>query len=80
MDKSSLLGLSKIINIFKYMLIISEYDNTIWHGHIHHPSTYHWPQYDACIWLYSSNVNSGVNVKSYVFSQQNIHAFSTIEW
>jgi hypothetical protein len=33
-------GLSKIINIFKYILIISEYYNTIQHGHIHHPSAY----------------------------------------
>jgi hypothetical protein len=35
------LGLSKIINIFKYILIISEYYNTIWHGRIHHHSAYH---------------------------------------
>ena len=41
--------LSKIINIFKYILIISEYYNTIWCGCIHHPGAYHWLQYDARI-------------------------------
>jgi hypothetical protein len=47
MFEESGVGLSKNINIFKYILIISKYYNTLFHGHIVSPGAYGVLQYDT---------------------------------
>ena len=50
------LGLSKIINIFKYILIISEYYNTVWHDHIIVQGAYGEIKYDTIQLQYDMGV------------------------
>jgi hypothetical protein len=55
-DNLPRLGLSKNINIFKYIQIISEYYNTIWCGRIFHPSAYRVLQYNMIQLKYNTGV------------------------